>query len=244
MAEGRGRVRTEPGHKRIRTYLDGQLVVDTIRPLLVWESPRYPTYYVPTADVHAKLVGTGETQRSPSRGTGEIHDVLVGETRAAGAAIVYPDPALDELVDHVRLDWDAMDAWFEEDEQVFVHPRDPGVRVDALRSTRHVVVTLDGEVLAETRAPVILYETGHPPRHYLPATDVRREMLVVSDKVTRCPYKGSTTYFHARLGDREEHDLAWSYPTPFAESLPIAGMICFPADRVELMVDGVRQDPA
>lgn len=244
MGEVRGSVRAQRGHKRVRTYLDGRVVADTVRPLLVWESPRYPTYYVPVADLHAQLVATGDRQRSPSRGTGEVHDVVVGGVRAAGAALLYPDPDLEALAGHVRLDWNAMDAWFEEDEQVFFHPRDPGVRIDALRSTRHVVAAIGGEVLADTHAPVILYETGHVPRHYLPATDVRRELLTVSEKVTHCPYKGSTTYFHARLGGREERDLAWSYPSPFAESLPIAGMICFPAERVELTVDGVRQDPA
>jgi uncharacterized protein (DUF427 family) len=153
---------------------------------------------------------------------------------------VYPTPELDALAGHVRIAWDAMGAWFEEDEQVYFHPRDPYVRVDALRSTRHVVVELDGHVLADTHAPVILYETGHVPRHYLPATDVRLDLLERSERVTHCPYKGSTLYYHVRAGERVERDVAWSYPTPFPESIAIAGMICFPADRVQLTVDGDR----
>lgn len=239
--EERVRVRSEPGSKRIRTYLAGHLVADTTRPLLVWESPRYPTYYVPADDVQAELVGTGATKSSPSLGIAEIYDISVGGHIAAGAACVYPDPELDALRDHVRLVWDAMDSWFEEDEEVFFHPRDPYTRVDALRSTRHVVVELDGVVLADSRAPVMLYETGHVPRHYLPAADVRRDLLMRSEHVTHCPYKGSTTYFHLRIGEREERDVAWSYRAPFAESLPIAGMICFPSDRVDITIDGERQ---
>jgi uncharacterized protein (DUF427 family) len=238
VGETRGRVRTEPGQKRIRAYLGGRPVVDTTRPLLVWESPRYPTYYVPVDDVLAHLEPTGTSERSPSRGTADVHDVRVEGTVAPGAALTYPEPELEALRGHVRLAWDAMDAWFEEDEEVFFHARDPYTRIDALRSTRHVRVELDGEVLAESDAPVLLFETGHPPRAYLPATDVRRELLVRSERVTHCPYKGSTEYFHVRLGDREERDLAWTYPAPFRESATIAGMVCFPSERVDVLVGG------
>lgn len=241
MSERRGRVRTEPGHKRIRTYLGGQLVADTTRPLLVWESPRYPTYYFPREDVLATLESTGSTERSPSRGTAEHLDVRVGDGHAAAAASSYTEPEIDALHGHVRFAWELMDAWFEEDEQVFFHARDPYVRIDALRSTRRVTVELDGVVLADSRSPVILYETGHVPRHYLPATDVRRDLLERSERGTHCPYKGSTVYYHARIDDTVVTDLAWSYPTPFAESLPIAGLICFPAERVTLTVEGARQ---
>ena len=238
MTDTRGRVRVETGVKRVRAYLGGRLAADTTRPLLVWESPHYPTYYLPRADVAADLDPTGATERSPSRGTAEVCDVRLGGASAPGAALRYPDPALEALRGHVRLDWAAMDAWFEEDEEVFVHPRDPYVRVDALRSTRHVVVALDGEVLADSRAPVILYETGLPPRHYLPATDVRLDLLSPSETVTHCPYKGSTRYFDLHLGGRVERDLAWSYPTPLPESRLIAGLVCLPAERVDLTVDG------
>ena len=241
MTETRSVVRTEPGSKRIRAYLGGLLVADTTRPLLVWESSRYPTYYLPTDDIHAEFEATGERERSPSRGTADIYDVRAGDHVAAGAASVYTDPEIQALLGHVRIEWDAMDAWFEEDEEVFFHPRDPYTRLDALRSTRHVVVESGGKVLADSHAPVVVYETGHPPRFYLPATDVRRELLVRSERVTHCPYKGSTTYFHVRLREREERDLAWSYPAPFAESSSIAGMICFPAERVDITIDGHRQ---
>ncbi len=238
MAEARGRVRVETGTKRVRAYLGGRPAADTTRPLLVWESPHYPTYYLPLADVAADLDPTGATERSPSRGTAEVCDVRLEGATATGAALRYTEPALEALRGRVRLDWQAMEAWFEEDEEVFVHPRDPYVRIDALRSTRHVVATFDGAVLADSHAPVILYETGLPPRHYLPATDVRLDLLTPSATVTHCPYKGSTRYFDLHLDSRVERDLAWSYPTPLPESRPIAGLVCLPAERVDLTVDG------
>ena len=244
MSESRTQIRAEPGSKRVRVYLGGHLVADTLRPLLVWEKPHYPTYYLPEQDVRAQLDPTGDTRSSELLGVAERYDVRIGGHLAPGAAGRYLDSPVAALRGNVRLDWAAMDAWFEEfeeDEEVFVHPRDPYKRVDALRSTRHVVVELDGHVLADTRAPVILYETGLPPRHYLPATDVRQELLVPSETVTHCPYKGSTVYYHVRVDEREEPDLAWSYPTPRVEALPVAGFICFPAERTEVRVDGLLQ---
>lgn len=241
MTEARGRVRAETGNKRVRAFLGGQVVAETSRPLLVWEAPNYPTYYFPAEDVSGELTPTGETQRAPSRGVADVFDLTVGDTVAKAAASTYAEPEIDALRGHVRLDWASMDAWFEEDEQVYFHPRNPYTRIDALRSTRHVVVELDGQVLADSRAPVVLYETNHVPRFYLPATDVRRDLLTVSDRVTNCPYKGTTVYFHARLGGREVPNVAWSYPSPFAESLPIAGMVCFAGEGITTTVDGAVQ---
>ena len=241
MSETRGRVRAEPGQKRVRTYLGGQLVADTRRPLLVWEKPYYPTYYLPAEDVVAKLVPTGETERSPSRGAGHVHDVEVDGHRADGAALTYPDPTIDALRDHVRIAWRDMDRWFEEDEEVFVHPRDPYKRVDILPSSRHVVIEVEGVVVAESRRPTLLFETGLIVRTYLPPTDVRQDLLVPSDTVTRCPYKGTASYLHLQAGDVTVDDVAWSYPFPTLESARIAGLVCFHDEKVDVIVDGQRQ---
>src|SRR6266545_1146758 len=172
-----GRVRVKRSAKRVRTYLGGELVADTVRPLLVWEVPYFPTYYLPAEDVRAKLVPTGATERSPHRGEAEVLDVVTGSATAPRAARRYPDSPLVELREAVRLDWGAMDEWLEEDEPVYTHPRDPYSRVDILSSSRHVRVELDGVVLAESHRPTILFETGLPPRYYLPMPDVRRELL-------------------------------------------------------------------
>jgi len=142
----RGRIRIEPGAKRVRAYLGGELVADTTRPALVWEVPYYPAYYFPLADVRAELLAEdGGVAHSPSRGDGRTLTVRAGGKEALRAAVRYPDSPIEELRDLIRLDWGSMDAWFEEDEQVFTHPRNPYTRVDILPSSRHVRVEVDGE---------------------------------------------------------------------------------------------------
>ena len=149
----RGRVRTEPSAKRLRAYLGGHVVLDTTNPLLVWETPYYPTYYVPAADLVAELEATGKTDHSPSRGDAEIFTLRTGGHEAIGAAQRYADSPIDALRDHVRVDWGAMDAWFEEDEEVFTHPRSPYARIDILPTSREVVVRHgDVELARSTRA--------------------------------------------------------------------------------------------
>ena len=134
----RGRVRVEHGAKRIRAYLGGELVADTIRPLLVWEKPYYPTYYFPLEDVRTELLSAdGTALRSPSRGEGRMFTIRAGVSEAIGAALRYEESPFEELRNAIRFDWAALDAWFEEDEQVFTHPRDPYTRVDILTSSRH-----------------------------------------------------------------------------------------------------------
>jgi len=145
-------LRIEPSRKRVRTYLDGELVADTTRPFLVWEIPYYPTYYLPAADVRAELIPSGMTDHSASRGDGEVLDVKAGGATAPGAALRYPDSPREQLRDLVRFDWNAMSEWLEEDEPVYYHPRDPYHRVDILSSSRHVRIEIDGVTVADSRA--------------------------------------------------------------------------------------------
>jgi uncharacterized protein (DUF427 family) len=154
---------------------------------------------------------------------------------------VVVEPAIDELRGTVRFEWKALDAWFEEDERIHVHPRSPYSRVDSLRSTRSVRVELDGVVLAETASPVLLFETGLPTRYYINRADVRFENLEPSGTCTECPYKGTTSgYWSARIGDEIVDDIAWVYDFPTREALPIAGMIAFYDEKVDIIVDGER----
>jgi uncharacterized protein (DUF427 family) len=158
-----------------------------------------------------------------------------------GSVRVYTDEALDGLAGTARFDWDALDAWFEEDEEIFVHPRNPYARVDALRSTRHVRIELDGVVLAESSSPVMVFETGLPTRYYLNRTELAFEHLIASDTVTACPYKGRTSrYWSARIGEATHPDLAWSYDFPTRQLAPIAGMVAFYNERVDVILDGQR----
>jgi uncharacterized protein (DUF427 family) len=242
-SERRGLVRVERGAKRVRAYLGGAVVVDSIAPLLVWEVPYYPTYYFPESDVRAELVADGGVDlHSPSRGDAKTLSVLTAGSRAAGAAARYEDSPIDELRGTVRLQWDAMEAWFEEDEQVYTHPRDPYTRVDILASSRNVRVLLDGLVLADSTSPRLLFETGLPTRHYLPRTHVRMDLLERSPTVTHCPYKGRAETWSVRVGEVLRDDLAWSYPAPLPESQKVAGLIAFYDEKLDIEVDGVLQE--
>ncbi|MCF6472850.1 DUF427 domain-containing protein [Nonomuraea sp. MG754425] len=238
-ATNRGRVRVERTAKRVRTYLGGRVVADTTRALLVWEVPYYPTYYFPLDDVDASaLKASGATRHSPSRGEAVLYTVTSGAAEAADAALAYPDSPLEQLRGHVRFEWAAMDAWFEEDEEVYVHPRDPYTRVDILTGSRHVRIEVDGVTVADSRAPRILFETGLPTRYYLPKTDVRLDLLERTGTVTHCPYKGTAEYWAVN----GEEDLAWSYRTPLPESEKIAGLIAFYDEKLDVYVDGVLQE--
>jgi uncharacterized protein (DUF427 family) len=237
----RGAVRVEPGAKRVRAYLAGRLVADTTRPFLVWEVPYYPAYYLPLADVAADLVPTGKTEHSPSRGEAEIFDVQVEGATVRAAASRYPDSPLEKLRDLVRLDWGAMDEWLEEDEPVYTHPRDPYTRVDILGSSRHVRVELDGVTVADCARPRILFETGLPPRHYMPLSDIRMDLLRPSDTHTSCPYKGTAGYWSVETGHGLHRDIVWIYRTPLPESQKIAGLACFYNEKVDLYLDGELQ---
>jgi uncharacterized protein (DUF427 family) len=234
-------VRVEEGSKRVRVLFAGEYVADTLRPKLVWERPFYPVYYLPAEDVRTDLlVPTGAVDRSPSRGDAQVHTLKVGDREAGSAAVWYVDSPEPGLRNTVRLRWDAMDAWFEEDEEVYVHPRDPHKRVDILQSSRHVRVEVDGVTVAETRRPRLLFETGLPTRYYLPKTDVRMDLLTPTDRQTACPYKGTAGYYSVQAGGTTHENLGWYYQHPTLESAKIAGYLCFYNERVDLVVDGER----
>ncbi len=241
MADKSRGVRIETGAKRVRAYLSGDLVADTRHPALVWEWPYFPVYYFPAGDVCAELVPTGETQHSPSRGDGEICHVKTAAGAAERAALRYPQSPLPPLRDLVRLDWNAMTEWFEEDEPVYTHPRDPYTRVDILASSRHVRVEVDGVTVAESRQPRILFETGLPPRYYIPLTDVRMDLLRPSATQTHCPYKGTASYWSVDTGRGVHEDIVWIYRTPLPESQKVAGLACLYNEKVDLYLDGELQ---
>ena len=231
---------TEPVPRRIRAVLAGQTVLDTTGARYVWEWPGFPQYYVPLADVDASALLDEGTTEETALGDVRYFGLRVEGATRPHAARVLGAAKVEGLDDTVRFEWSALDAWFEEDEQVFVHPRSPYTRVDAVRSTRHLRVESQGIVLAETSSPVLVFETGLPTRYYLNRTDVDFTNLEPSGTVTSCPYKGTTTgYWSARIGDRVHPDVAWSYAFPTREVLPIAGLIAFYNEKVDLFLDGV-----
>jgi uncharacterized protein (DUF427 family) len=241
--EGSGGVRIEEGRKRVRAYLGGEVVADTTRPRLVWEVPPYPAYYFPPDDVRTELLTpTERTRDSSSRGRARYFTVQGGDRVAEDAAWSYPDSPVEQLRGLIRFDWAAMDAWFEEDEEVFVHPRNPYHRVDVLVSSRHVEVHLGGVKVADSTQPRVLFETGLPPRWYVPLTDVRMDLLRPSSKVTGCPYKGFASYWSVEVDGIRHDDVVWTYKTPLLESVKIAGLACFYDERVDVVLDGVPQE--
>jgi uncharacterized protein (DUF427 family) len=208
----------DPTARWIRGTRDGDTIVDSRRALLVWEPGRkVPIYAFPAADV----------------ALGSADDAAALQVRD------FDDP---DLAGYVTLPWSAMEHWYEEDEEVFVHPRDPFVRVDALRSSRHVRVEREGRLLAESDASIVVFETGLPTRYYLPERDIDASVLEDSDMQTGCPYKGFASYRDVVLDGRRHANLFWYYEAPFREVSAIEGYLAPYTERVDLMVDGELQE--
>ncbi|MBB4684208.1 DUF427 domain-containing protein [Amycolatopsis jiangsuensis] len=227
----------EPVPRRVRAVLAGETVVDTVRAKYGWEWPYYPQFFIPVADVRDGVLIDEDHRETRPLGPARRHGLRVHDVHKPGAAWVSDTG--DGLAGHVRFDWSALDAWFEEDEQIFVHPRSPYTRVDALRSTRRVRVSLDGVVLAESSSPVLLFETGLPTRYYFNRTEVDFSHLVPTAAVTACPYKGRTSaYWSVRAGGTLHEDLAWSYDHPVPAVAAITGLVAFYNEMVDIEIDG------
>lgn len=232
---------TAPVPRRIRAMKDDETLLDTTRALYVWEWPHYPQYYVPRADVRMDAFVEGETVTTPQ---GEARVLALksdaAERRPVGRVITASP--IHGVADTVRLEWKALDHWFEEDEEVFVHPRSPYKRVDALRSNRAVRVELEGTVLADARSCVMVFETGLPTRYYLDPLDVRFAFLRPSATRTQCPYKGKVDgYWSAAVGETIVPDVAWRYTYTTPAMTPIAGLVAFLNERVDVSIDGTPQ---
>jgi uncharacterized protein (DUF427 family) len=246
---GRLNLELGPGHAlyldpmpyRIRAIFEKETVVDAYKPYLLHESGRLPVYYFERDEVRTDLLESAERgDDDPHKGAPERWTLRVGDRAVPGAAWTHvgaPEEArfLEGLI---AVDWNAMDEWFCEDEQLYGHPRDPYSRIDVYRTSRHVRVLLDGELLAETTRSSVLYETGLPPRYYIPAEDVRTDLLEPSSKRTRCAYKGSASYWSVRVGDELVDDLVWTYPDPDDDAKQVRDLLCFFNERIDLERDG------
>jgi uncharacterized protein (DUF427 family) len=235
------RILFEPHPRRIRAELDGHTVLDTVGARLLHESNILPRLYVPLEDFDASLIErTDHTTHCPFKGDASYWSVRAGDRVAENAIWAYEDPLPEAswLAGYASMYWEAADAWYEEDEQVFGHLRDPYHRVDVCGSSRHAVARAGGEVLAETDSPVLLFETGFPVRVYFRPEDVRAELLTPSDRTTICPYKGTATYWSVTVGGETIPDAVWTYAEPLDESHAIAGLQSFLADGVVVELEG------
>jgi uncharacterized protein (DUF427 family) len=256
------RLRVEPTSKRVRAEVGGGVVVaETDRAVLVWEPRRVvPTYAVPVDDLRGELRPSTSGPARLGEGTGfaipDVTSLRVLDPRvpfsarltegeplelvAEGGVVEAFRPADPDLAGYVVLDFDGA-RWFEEDEPIAGHPRDPFHRVDVRSSSRHVQLSLDGQLLAESRRPRLVFETLLPPRYYLPPQDVLAR-LVPSETRTTCAYKGEASYWSVDLRDRRVPDLVWSYGEPLPDAGELRGYLAFFDERVDLVVDGVARE--
>ena len=236
------RVFFEPCSKRVRVVFGGETIADSTQTRLLLETRHTPVYYFPRDDVRMDLMTRSEhTTYCPFKGDAAYWTLAVGDQTNGNAVWSYEDPYPEtaQIKDYVAFYWDRVDAWYEEDDEIFVHARDPHVRIDVVNSTRPVRIRLGDVTLAETRRARFLFETGLPTRYYIPPDDVRMDLLERSELRTACPYKGEAIYYSARIGDRLIEDIAWSYPDPVAECPRIKGDLCFSPKLVdEIAVDG------
>jgi uncharacterized protein (DUF427 family) len=229
--------------RRVRAAFGGRIVLDTRGGKLLHETGLLPQLYVPRGDVRFDLLeSTAHATRCPFKGDASYWSVRVGDRVAENAIWAYPEPRENArwLRDYVACYWNSMDAWFDEDEEIHGHLRDPYHRVDVRQTTCHVRVLAGLEIVAETKRAKVLSETGLPNRFYLPPQDVRHELLEPSGTHTICPYKGTASYRTIRIGDRRIEDAAWFYPEPLAEASRVRDHLCFLREGIAIEVDGER----
>lgn len=236
------RIAFEPSPRRVRVAFGGETIADSTRAHLLFETRHLPVYYFPRADVRFNLLRATEHHTyCPYKGTASYWTIATDDRMSENAVWGYNEPFAEvaAIGDYVAFYWDRVDHWYEEDDEIFVHARDPYKRVDVVNSSRRVQVIVGGETVADTTRARFLYETRLPTRYYIPSEDVRMDLFVPSDMVTACPYKGTARYWSVRIGEQVFSDIVWSYPEPIAECPKIKGYLCFFNEHVdEIRLDG------
>jgi len=229
--------------KRIRVEVGGEVIADSTRAMMLHESGLQPVYYFPPADVrHEYLEDSDRHTHCPKKGDASYYTIKAGGEVVEAGAWYYPEPidgAPPMLKDAIAFYFKRMGRWFEEGEEIGVHPRDPYHRIDVLTTDRRIRVLLEGELLAETDRAIALFESNLPARWYMPIEDVVAT-LEPSATVTHCPYKGAASYYSVQ--SEQGKDLVWYYAEPFAEVGRIKGLVCFFNERVDIELDGDPQE--
>lgn len=238
-----------PGHilylddepKRIRGVIGGETLVDTRRGKMLHETSQLAQWYLPLQDVREDLlVRTDHRETDATKGTATYYDIHVGDRTESDAAWTYTEPTegMPQLAELVAVSFDKLDAWFEEDDEIVGHPRDPYHRFDCRHTSEHVEVRIGGETIVETDRAIKLFETNLPPRYYIRFDDVKPDCLSPSETRGICPYKGWEAYFNVRAGGTTVPDGAWMISEPFGEAITVAGCVSFWGDGTEVLADG------
>ncbi|KAI4205499.1 MAG: hypothetical protein LQ346_001453 [Caloplaca aetnensis] len=235
LSKGPHKIERTP--RRVRVLFDKTWIVDTTYAHHVWEHAYYPQYYVDSSSIDPGSI----TNKEPV-GDGNLASLamLQGPAKSTGRILVFEQGQLAGLT---RLEFAAMDAWYEEDTPIYVHPKDPYKRIDILPSSRNLTVKVHNVVVAESIMNLCLFETGLRPRYYMPKTAIKWQYTAPSETTTLCPYKGEAEYYHLIVDGKEIKDAIWWYRYPTQESIQIAGMACFYNEKVEVFVDGVEEEP-
>ena len=227
----------EESQRWVRTTFGGETIADSTRVMVLRRANRLPVYCFPKEDVRTDLMEkTQHSAEFPPQGTATYWSIKVGDIIAENAAWCFHSPTdgWQSLEDYMIFEWGEMDAWYEEEEEVFVHLRDPYHRVDILKSSRHIRIVVEGKTVAETSRPLLLFETGFPTRYYIPREDIRTDILEPSDLKTRCPYKGiASSYWSIKVGDKRLENCAWSYHDPLPGAYKIKDYVCFYNERMD-----------
>ena len=236
---------TMPSPKRLRAVVGDLTVADTVEGIVMYESDHLPVYYFPVADVDdAMLMSSATLTESPFKGTATHYSLNTGITLVedAGWRYLEPPPECPPISEYMAFYWNKINHWYEEDEEIFVHARDPYRRVDCLPSSRRIEVFVDGEKVADSKRGVFLFETGLPTRYYMPIADTRLDLLSPSRYVSRCPYKGLANYYDMTVDGKCYENLVWYYADPVHESARIKGLVAFYNEFVDkILIDGVEQ---
>jgi len=226
--------------RRVRGYAGGQLIVDSNNAHIVYEKVPFPAYWFPLADVRQEFLHEGETN---SAGT-TYWDLTIGDRTEVKAArsVAGANDDRQVLNGYICFYWNKLDSWFEEDEEVFVHARDPYTRIDVLRSSRHIRVEVNGTTIADSKRPSLLFETRLPTRYYIPKLDCRMDLLVPSETHTSCPYKGTASYWSVQTSSGLVADVVWSYPRPISDCAKIENLLSFYNEKVDIFIDGEKEE--
>lgn len=226
----------EPLRRRMRVRFAGQWIADSEDVVLLHEPGRYPVAYFPRGDIQAELVAEDRITRHRDLGDTQWFTVKASDREANHGTWQHTAlPAHAAVLDgRLAFAWRSMDAFFEEDERIVGHAADAYHRIDIRSTTRHLVVR-DGErVIADTRCPLALYESGFATRWYVPREDVDEVTLTPVDTQTFCPYKGICSYYD--VGARKR--AAWSYLDAWREVVRVTGSVSFEPDKIDVYLDG------